>query len=268
VLEDRLICAFHHEPAVLVARMQGETMSDAAVAGTFRLADVFRKAAATYSRRFVPFIILTVIASIPSYLVSFAMQGQVEGSNVAAFATGAALVLALFVTQSLASGAVIYGVVQELRGRRFSVADSIQIALRRFLPMLGIAICTSIAIAAGTVLLVFPGIILACSFYVAIPVCIAEQAGVFDSLSRSRFLTEGHRWEVFGTILAVAVAGAVVEGIAGAAFEQAGQIGTLIGQALEAIVDSFNGVLAGVFYYELRVAKEGVDIDQIASVFD
>ena len=38
-------------------------------------------------------------------------------------------------------------------------------------------------------------------------------------------------------------------------------------QAMGAIVSSFNGVLIGVSYYQLRVAKEGVDIDKIASVF-
>jgi hypothetical protein len=49
---------------------------------------------------------------------------------------------------------------------------------------------------------------------------------------------------------------------------QAGKIGTLIDFALQAILDSFNSVLVSVFYYELRVANEGVDIDEIASVFD
>ena len=268
MLEDRLICSFRPKPPVLVERMQGETMTDAAMAGTFRLADVFSKAVAVWSHRFVPFFILTVMASIPNYLVSFVIQSPVEGAGVAAFAAGAALGLAFMVTQSLANGAVIYGVVQQLRGRTFSVADSIQIALRRFLPMLGVAICTSVAIALGAFLLVVPGIILMCMFYVSIPACIAEQRGVFASMSRSQFLTEGHRWQVFGTVMLIAVASGALEGIAGTIFEQAGEIGTLIVQALGAIPDSFNGVLVGVFYYELRVAKEGIDIDHIASVFD
>jgi hypothetical protein len=249
-------------------RVQGDTMTDAAMAGTFRLADVFGKAVAVWSQRFVPFFILTIMASIPNYLVSFVIQGSVEGSGVAALATVAALIPVFIVTQSLANGAVIYGVVQQLRGRTFSVTDSIQITLRRFLPMLGVAICTSVAIALGALLLVVPGIILMCILYVSIPACIAEQRGVFASMSRSQFLTEGHRWQVFGTVMVVAAASGALEGIAGTIFEQAGEIGTLIVQALEAIPDSFNAVLVGVFYYELRVAKEGVDIDQIARVFE
>jgi hypothetical protein len=37
---------------------------------------------------------------------------------------------------------------------------------------------------------------------------------------------------------------------------------------IEAIVGAFNAVVAGVLYYQLRAAKEGVDIDKIAAVFD
>jgi hypothetical protein len=44
--------------------------------------------------------------------------------------------------------------------------------------------------------------------------------------------------------------------------------GLIIIQGLVVVIGSFDGVLVSVFYYELRVAKEGVDIDQIASVFD
>ncbi len=238
-------------------------MTDIAMAGAFRLADVFGKAFTIYGRRFVPFISLTVIASIPAYIALFAFPNQRPSAGMSV------VILVQFVTRSLASGAVIYGVVQDLRGRTFSVAESIQIALRRLLPMTGVAICTAIAIVFGCILLIVPGIMLACMYYVAMPACVAERAGVFESMSRSRFLTKGYRWQVFGTFLLVVIVGLVVGPIVGIGLRFTGLIGTLIGiQVLQAIISSFNGVLIGVFYYELRVAREGIDIDKIASVFD
>jgi hypothetical protein len=238
-------------------------MTDIAMAGTFRLADVFGKAFTIYGRRFLPFIALTVIASIPSYIALFVFPSRQPGVGMVG------VILVQFVTRSLASGAVIYGVVQDLRGRTFSVADSILIAVGRLLPMLGAAICAALAIVFGCILLIVPGIMWACMFYVAIPACVAERAGVFESLSRSRFLTKGYRWQVFGTFLLVAAAGLVVGPIVGIGLAFTGLIGTLIGiQVLQAIISAFNGVLIGVFYYELRVAREGIDIDKIASVFD
>jgi len=245
-------------------------MTDITMAGTFRLADVFGKAVAIYGRRFAPFIILTVIASVPNYLALWAIGDPAGRPEPASFIPARlGLSLVNFATTSLASGVVIYGVVQDLRGRTFSVADSIRIALGRFLPMLGVVICTTLAIAFGFVLLIVPGIILACMYYVAMPVCVAERVGVFASMSRSSFLTKGHRWQVFGTFLLILAGGLVLSTIVGMVFILTGQIGLLIStQALGAIISSFNGVLVSVFYYELRVAKEGIDIDKIASVFD
>lgn len=244
-------------------------MTDIAIAGTFRLADVFGTAAVMYRRRFATFIVLTVIASIPNYIVLFAASGTAQTGNFASVIANIALPLLFVVTQSLTGAAVMYGVVQELRGRAFSVAGSLLVALRRLIPVLGVAICTTAASFMGTLMLVVPGIILACMFYVSMPACIAEQTDVFQSMSRSRFLTRGYRWQVFGTLLLITITGAVFDGVVAAALEPVGEITSLVGtQAAAVIISSFAGVIDSVLYYKLRVAKEGVDIDKIASVFD
>jgi hypothetical protein len=237
--------------------------------GTFRLADVFSKTFAIYGRRFVPFIVLTIIASIPSYIAIFVI-GNPSGGRPGDF-NGGQLALSLldFVTKSFVSGAVIYGVVQDLRGRTFSIGDSLRIALDRFLPLIGVAVCVVIAIGLGTVLLIVPGLILACMFFVATPACVAERLGVFESLSRSRALTKGYRWQVFGLFLLLIVAGLIIAAVVGAIAFTAGWLGVVIfSQVLGVLLSSFNGVIVSVFYYELRVAKEGVDIEKIASVFE
>ena len=261
-------------------------MTDVA-AGTFRLADVFTKAITIYVRRFGPFVVLTVIAQIPQYVTLFVIgapgAGSVGATGAGAVgAAGANAVSSLVgvVCSSIASGAIIYGVVQELRGRVFSVADSIQIALRRLLPMIGVAICIAILAVLGMILLVVPGLMVACAYYVSMPACVAEQTGVFASMSRSAFLTKGYRWQVFGMVLLLAVGGGILAMIVGLVFGTTGVfrggaaltgggVGLIATQAaVGAIVGAFHGVIVGVFYYQLRVAKEGVDIDQIASVFD
>jgi hypothetical protein len=163
----------------------------------------------------------------------------------------------------------MYGVVQELRGQAFSAAGSLWVALRRLLPVLGVAIVTTVAIFLGTLMLVIPGIILGCMLHVSMPACIAEQTDVFASMSRSRFLTTGYRWQVFGTLLLIAVASAVLDSIVERILEPAGQITVLLGtQAAAAIMNSVGGVIDSVLYYKLRVVKEGIDIDKIASVFE
>jgi hypothetical protein len=247
-------------------------MTDIAMPRTLRLADVFSKSFAIYIRRFIPFIILTVVASIPNYIAVFVIGTPTFNGpeDAASFATTRGIAaLVSFITQSLVSGAVMYGVVQELRGRTFSVSDSLGIALRRILPIVGVGISTGVLIVLATILLIVPGLILACMYFVAMPVCVAENTGVFKSLSRSRSLTKGYRWQVFGTFILVLLAGLILGAIMGAIFALAGQFALLVAtQAAAALIGSFNGVLVSVFYYQLRVAKEGVDIEKIAGVFD
>jgi hypothetical protein len=251
-------------------------MTDVAT-GTFRLADVFTKAITIYVRRFGPFVVLTVIAQIPQFVTLFVIgapgAGSVGATGAGAVgAAGANVVSGLvgLVCSSIASGAIIYGVVQELRRRVFSVADSIQIAWRRLLPMIGVGICTGILAGLGAILLFIPGVMVYCAYYVSMPACVAEQAGVFASMSRSAFLTKGYRWQIFGMLLLILVifAGFFILAVIAATALTSGGVRLIATQAVGAMVGAFNGVIVGVFYYQLRVAKEGVDIDRIASVFD
>jgi hypothetical protein len=241
------------------------TMTDA-TAGTFRLGDVFTKAFAIFGRRFVPFIILTVIAEIPEYLTLITLEtsdvGPLSGWRMAA-------VVVNLICSPIATGAVVYGVIQELRGRSFSLGESLQVALQRLLPMIGLAICVGLLTGLATILLIVPGLMVACRYYVAMPACLAEQTGVFDSMSRSAFLTKGYRWQVLGMLILIFIGGAIIEGIVWLIFRASGPFALQIAlQPVLAIVGAFNGVIVGVYYYQLRVAKEGVDIDRIASVFD
>jgi hypothetical protein len=104
---------------------------------------------------------------------------------------------------------------------------------------------------------------------VAAPVCIAEREGVGASLSRSRFLTKGHRWQIFGAMVLIAVLGLILIGVLTTAAFMTGPIGlTVVFDGVQAVFGAFYAVMAAVFYYQLRVAKEGVDLAKIASVFD
>ena len=280
-------------------------MTDVAMPGRFRLAGTFGRTVAIYGRRFVPFIVLTMIASVPGLILSVALTGGAHPPSSGA-GIGAAFLNAT--AALLASCAVMYCVVEELGGRASSVAGSIRFLARRLLPLLGVALCTASAMASGVLMLplwshVAPalpgalghllpgagsaalvntvGLVLGvvvlllpwCMFCLSMPVCIAESAGVLASMSRSRRLTRGHRFRVFGTLLLFtlgvltlhsAFAGVALAGVLAAA----GEIGVVVANAaLGAIDTSVYGVLAGVLYHDLRREWRSVDA-RFARVFD
>jgi hypothetical protein len=244
----------------------------AEIEGTFRLGDVFSKSFGVFGRHLVTFLLLSLLASIPSLVLAFAAPTPrllAAGLTPAFFAR----LLVGVICQAIATGAVTYGVIQDLRGGTASMGQGIATAVGRFLPMIGVAISVAFLSGLASLLLIVPGIIVACMYYVAPSACIAERIGVGRSLSRSLYLTEGHRAQIFGASVLIGI----VEFIAG--FVSAFLVILLGGpldaarvpimtQALGVVFRAFNAVVAGVFYYQLRVAKEGVDIDKIASVFD
>jgi hypothetical protein len=237
-----------------------------------------------FGRHFVVFFLLTVIANIPNYVFQWALVSPPPAPGaLPTFNPWAFLAMPVgIVCSTIAAGAITYGVVQDLRDGQVSIGEAIAIAARRFLPMFGVALAFGILVFLGAILLIVPAFIISCMYFVAAPVCIAERAGVGASLRRSRFLTKGHRWQIFGAYLLILVlgliaAGVIAAGVAGAilmigpgewaVLRNAG-VPTILQNAVGALFGAFIAVLAAVFYYQLRVAKEGIDLAKIASVFD
>ena len=106
-------------------------------------------------------------------------------------------------------------------------------------------------------------------WFVAIPACVVEQTDPSKSLDRSAALTKGNRWKVFGMMTLVILISGIGAALIGALPKAAGlTVGLLAALIVETPVSAFSAVLGVVTYHELRVAKEGVDTDQIAEVFE
>jgi len=237
-----------------------------AAPGELRIGQVFSQSTAVLSRHFLLFFVVALVSGLPRILLETAT------SDVGGFAAGR-IVLGLFlslVLGTLAQAVLVYGAFQDMRGRPVNLGDCLRIGLGRFFPIVGLAICMSIGIMIGAVFLIVPGIILAVMWFVATPACVVEQLGPLSSMGRSSELTKGHRWKIFGMWLLVIIGAMIVSLIIGAVLGLTGSfvlvtLGTL---AWTGVWGAFYAIFVVVTYHDLRVAKEGVDVHQIASVFD
>jgi hypothetical protein len=98
---------------------------------------------------------------------------------------------------------------------------------------------------------------------------VVEQTGPWKSLSRSAALTKGNRWKVFG-MLALLIIISLIGGALIGVLELAvgATLGLLAYLILSAVIGAYGAILGVVTYHDLRVAKEGVDTDQIAAMFE
>ena len=177
--------------------------------------------------------------------------------------------------------ALIWGYWAYTGGRKPSFQEMLKAGTGNALPVLLTGVLMVMGIAVGFVLLFVPGVILAVMWCVAVPAQVVEKPQGLGAFARSRALTRGVRWAIFGMFLLYVLAATMVSilialgaGI-GTGF---GLLGFLSGpvailrvilQAIEqGVFGVFGAVFASALYYELRSVKEGLAPESLASVFE
>jgi uncharacterized membrane protein len=235
--------------------------------GEFRVGQVLNRSFTLLSRNFLLFFVVTAVAALPNVLISQSTDRNVSGATAAWIGLSTILTVVL---QMLSQAVVLYGAFQDMRSRPIDLGEALRVALGRLLPIIGVAICVSIGVFLGSLLLIVPGLILMTMWYVATPVCVVEQKGPLASMGRSSELTKGHRWKIFGMILLVIFGGVIVSAIFIGLLALTGStVLEILGNLLwNGVWGAFYAIFAVVTYHDLRVAKEGVDVHEIAAVFD
>lgn len=107
---------------------------------------------------------------------------------------------------------------------------------------------------------------------VALPTAIVERTGVVGSLGRSRQLTSGRRWRVFGAafvpILISIVTSWILIGVVFGLRGVSSSTFQIVSWLISSVEQAFTVCVFATLYYYLRREKEGVDIEQVAAVFD
>lgn len=236
------------------------TSMEASRGATWGVGLTIETSATILFKNFVPFVGTALVASLPSLIFAQIVTSE-AGQGIVSF------IISQIVTVTL-----IYGAVQALRQRQIAITECLQQGFRRLGAALGVAIIAAICVALGLIALVVPGLILMTMWAVAIPAATIEQAGVGASLSRSSALTRERRWRVFGAVLVAGIITIVVSiiaaSIAGAVAGAHSFLFTVVIWALSAVSQAFSACVSATLYYFLRREKEGVEIDQIATVFD
>jgi len=233
----------------------------------FSFGTVISQSFSVFFSNLVPFCLVALIVMLPLLIYNLLVVSPTDSQLSPSQLVG--LVIQSVLTQLMAA-TVAFATFQYLRGQPVGIAECLSRGLSLIVPVVGVALLSGLLVGIGTVLLVVPGIIVAVMLWVAIPVAVVEHPGVVDSLKRSADLTKGHRWTIFGIVIVIAIILGIIGAILGAILVTAvGFAGLNIGVwVLKAVFGAFGATAAAVGYYFLRATKEGVDIGDIAKVFD
>jgi len=284
--------------------MANTAMSDAFGIGDFRVGRVLNQSASVFQRNFPALFVIGIVAYLPLQLFNlwFATQAQlISVGAISAAQVGLFAFLFLFVSivfSMFSQAIILHMAFQNMRNLSANILDSLKLGLSRFFPLLLLGICIGIlmilvAMAVGlavgvtalilgnTISSVLAGIaavllalvavaLLYTMWFVAVAACVVDRRWPFSALRRSAQLTKGFRWRIFGLILLLLVTSTIVSFTVKLLASPLGGIPLtfVAGLTWAAVIGAFYATVVAVSYHDLRVAKEGMDIEQIAAVFD
>jgi uncharacterized membrane protein len=178
--------------------------------------------------------------------------------------------IALFACMLLTPTAISFSAAQEMTRGGVPFSEAVRVALRRSGAIFVLTLLTVLCALFGLALLIAPGVIVFCVYAVASAACVVEGLGPIKSMARSAFLTKGNRWRVLEILILLYVCGgAIAQLIKYVAVRLLGEItGPIASLPVEVAFSAITPVAIGVLYVQLRAAREGVDNEHIAKVFD
>jgi len=224
----------------------------------------------------VPLAIIDAVLLLATLHNGFIVDNKLYLQTTGGYNGGRYAMLALrFLGSAIAAGLVFRAVSTIYLGGQPSVGESARAAFSRAGTLVMTALVVTIGTLIGLVLLVLPGIWFAVTCAVAVPAVMMEGRGAFEAIGRSQELVRGRWWATFGAFLVAYLLLAVVEFvlglILGAALLGGHHSLTALGVELvvvflvaQLITIPFIGSVITVIYFDLRVRKEGLDVEHHA----
>ncbi|QDV71948.1 hypothetical protein K2D_00670 [Planctomycetes bacterium K2D] len=166
------------------------------------------------------------------------------------------------IVQPLTTGALIFAIADIYLGRQPTVGNAFGRALSRWLALVGTTILYALAVGAGFVLLIIPGIIATLWFYLYQPVVVLEEEAGVAALKRSRNLMKDNLGKAFtiGFLVFLIVVGVT----ASSALIPQEHTGVVVGGILQGLAMIFYAAVAIVFYFSTLCQHEAYDLKRLA----
>lgn len=177
----------------------------------------------------------------------------------------------------LVNGASITAIAEIYQGNAPDWRESLRVGLKRWLPLFGVTFLATLVPSIGLIFCIVPGVWLYIVWSMSSPPVITEDLGTFAALSRSKQLVSGRFWPVFGAValgyLLYTVAQQIISLLATVATvasvfvsNEMSFVPTVIAQVVVQIVATpFLAIITAVIYFDLRVRKEGYDLEMMAA---
>ena len=267
---------------------------DAAQLRPLSVGEILDLAIRIYRDRFVPMAKAVAVVVAPVAVLTALVQLSLAPTSGEVFgpidATGQPTVdageLWSFIAGFLAAGILAYIAAQLATATSFKLVagayldeppdwrSSLSFAVSRLRSLVWLTIVFGFLLVLGFVACIVPGIYLYVAWSVAVPVLLLEDVRGRRALTRSRELVKGRWWSILGAIVVSGILAGIVQGVFSGLLlavvssadnevvsATAGAVANTAGSVL---TTPFSAAVIMVVYFDLRVRKEGFDLELLA----
>jgi hypothetical protein len=251
-------------------------VSSAPVLRPLGVGEILEVALAVYRRHaFALWRVVAVVVALPAALngalaVAVRQVGDAGSNSGPLLLLELLVILVSLVATSLATAAAYRLVADAYLGRAVDADASLRFGLRRLASVMWVSLLFGLGVFAGLVLLIVPGIFVTVAWAIATPVLLAENLRGSKAIGRSRALVRGRWWPCAGVVYLMYLLELIVYVgilfVIGRIVDTGGNDGLLfVEEGVTSLIAStlvlpFHVAVTTVLYIDLRVRKEGFDI--------
>lgn len=191
------------------------------------------------------------------------------------FIAGTMLIVVLaYLASQIATGACFKAISGAYLDEEAGWQDSLRFARSKLGSLVWLSFLIAVCVIPGLLLCLIPGIYLWIAWTVAAPVLLLEDVRGWKAMKRSRELVKGRFWPTFAVVLLVAILTGIVQAVfvgilAGVVSVSGNEVALAIADALGQTASSvlttpLSAAVLTVLYFDLRVRKEGFDLELLS----
>jgi len=220
-------------------------------------------------------VLLSVVSSASEVPHGFLGIGARHTSSAALSGARMVLLLTGLIVGALTTAACVKAVSDAYLDQPVDLGSSLRFAARRIGSLVWLEILMWVLLGLAFLALVVPGIWLYAAWSVATPALLIEGVRGWGALRRSFRLVRGRWWPVAGVLVVatvmIGIVGAGINGVLLAITLTSGGsvLGTVLivsaaGAVASILTGPFQAAVTTVLYYDLRVRREGYDVQLLA----
>jgi len=178
--------------------------------------------------------------------------------------------MAAYALRPMSTGEILDGALTLLR-RHFGLLCGLAIVCQGLVGQVFTAgLASGLVTLLATLGLVIPGIVVYCGYSVVLQVAVLEPRGSSGALGRSWDLTKGYKWKALGlwavslALLIVLFAGTTAIGAVAEQVQAVQVTSAVLSAGAQLLIYPLIGCVFTLFYYDLRIRKEGFDLEVLS----